>query len=207
VGATFVGITGASGAIYGVRLVRALVKSGEKVHVALTPAARRVLAHENVLEVDPERPDPERLFGEEGIELHPLDAVDAPPASGSYGLRAAIVAPCSMGTAARIAAGLSSNLIERAADVALKEGRPLVLVPRETPLSRLHLDTLSRLAWAGATILPASPGFYHRPRTVEDLVDHVVLKILDQIGVPNDLVRRWGSEPEGDPGPKGSARP
>ena len=195
--AVFVGITGASGAIYGVRLVRALVAAEWRVHLAASDAAFRVFEAECGVRLDPRRPVLGELLGPaaEGVLYHAIDAVEAPPSSGSYPLRGAVIAPCSLGTAARVAAGFSSNLIERVCDVALKEGRPLILVPRETPLHRIHLDNLSRLAWAGATILPAMPGFYHRPRTVEELVDHVVLKILDRLGVPNDLVRRWGEEP------------
>ena len=117
----------------------------------------------------------------------------APPASGSSPADAMIICPCSMGTLASIAAGLAQSLIERAADVALKEGRKLVLVPRETPFSAIHLDNMQRLQRAGAVILPANPGFYHRPQSVADLVDFVVARVLDQIGIDNDLVARWGA--------------
>ena len=117
----------------------------------------------------------------------------APPASGSSPADAMIICPCSMGTLASIAAGLAQSLIERAADVALKEGRKLVLVPRETPFSAIHLDNMLRLQRAGAIILPANPGFYHRPQSVADIVDFVVARILDQVGIDNDLVARWGS--------------
>jgi 4-hydroxy-3-polyprenylbenzoate decarboxylase len=116
----------------------------------------------------------------------------APVASGSNPADAMVICPCSMGTLAAVAAGLADNLIARAADVMLKEGRPLVLVPRETPLSQIHLENMLRLARAGAVLLPANPGFYHRPQRVEDLVDFVTARILDQLGVAHTLMARWG---------------
>jgi 4-hydroxy-3-polyprenylbenzoate decarboxylase len=127
--------------------------------------------------------------------------VESTPASGSAGLRGTIVCPCSMGTLARIAHGFSSNLIERSADVALKEGRTLVLVPRETPLGEVHLENMLKLKRMGATILPAMPGFYHGPTTIDDLVDFVVAKVLASIGVASPLVKRW-STPDTAPGGK-----
>ncbi|HET6201828.1 MAG TPA: flavin prenyltransferase UbiX [Planctomycetota bacterium] len=198
--AFFVGITGGSGAPYALSLVRALAAAGRRVHLSITESGLKVLSLECGLRLDPSAPDLASFRrGSEGEVLyHPIGAIEAPPSSGTHPVRGAVVVPCSMGTAARVAAGLSSNLVERVCDVALKEGRTLVLVPRETPLNRVHLDNLVRLAWAGATILPAMPGFYHRPRTVEDLVDHVVGKILDRLGVDHDLVRRWGEEPAGE---------
>ncbi len=197
--AFFVGVTGGSGAPYALSLVRALGAAGARVHLSISAAGLKVLALECGVRIDPAEPDlaPFRAGAGE-VLFHPIEAVEAPPSSGTHPVRGAVVVPCSMGTAARVASGLSSNLIERTCDVALKEGRPLILVPRETPLNRVHLDSLSRLAWAGATILPAMPGFYHRPKTVEDLVDHVVGKILDRLGVEHDLFRRWGAEPAGD---------
>src|SRR5690606_23191686 len=129
------------------------------------------------------------------------DAVEAPPSSGTSLTGGVILCPCSMGTVARVAAGLSSNLIERAADVALKEARPLVIVPRETPLSALHLLNLLKLARLGAAILPAMPGFYHRPETIDDLVRHVVGKVLDRLGVEHQGVRWAGlDEPPAEEG-------
>jgi 4-hydroxy-3-polyprenylbenzoate decarboxylase len=123
----------------------------------------------------------------------------APVASGSNPPEAMVICPCTMGTLAAVAAGLSDNLIERAADVALKEGRKLILVPRETPFSSLHLENMLRLSRAGAVILPANPGFYHEPKRVEDLVDFIVARILDHLGVKHDLMQRWGEEHSGDP--------
>ena len=131
------------------------------------------------------------LAAGEGLEAGP----EAPPSSGTALTGGVILCPCSMGTLARVAAGFSSNLVERAADVALKEGRPLVVVPRETPLSALHLLNLLKLARLGAAILPAMPGFYHRPQTIDDLVDHVVGKILDRLGVEH-AGRRWSGTDE-----------
>jgi 4-hydroxy-3-polyprenylbenzoate decarboxylase len=211
----FVGITGASGHAYAARLVRALAESGHEVDLSVTEAGAKVLRHE--LGVDAgargERLS-EALEGWLGaraarsIRAYPSDAIEAPPSSGTALVGGAILCPCSMGTLARVAAGFSSNLVERAADVALKEGRKLVLVPRETPLSPIHLENLLRLARLGAVVLPAMPGFYHRPQTVEDLVDHVVGKILDRLGVEHALGRRWEgiAEPGEEPGsaPRGS---
>ena len=205
----FVGLTGASGHAYAEALIRALVAAGHDVDLSITEAGAKVLAHE--LGVDAGARG-ERLAAAlpgwlgagpaRSVRAWPSDAVDAPPASGTSLGAAAILVPCSMGTLARVSAGFSSNLVERAADVALKEGRKLVLVPRETPLSAVHLENLLRLAQLGAVILPAMPGFYHRPRTVEDLVHHVVGKILDRLGVENAVGARWEGPPRPpeDPG-------
>lgn len=194
----FLGITGASGHAYAEGLLRALVAGGHEVDVSVTEAGAKVLRHE--LGVDAGARG-ERLaealprwLGAEAaraVRAFPSDAVEAPPSSGTSPSGGAVLCPCSMGTLARVAAGFSSNLVERAADVALKEGRALVLVPRETPLSALHLENLLRLAHLGAVILPAMPGFYHRPRRLEDLVDHVVGKVLDRLGVEHSIGARW----------------
>ncbi|MBL9078875.1 MAG: UbiX family flavin prenyltransferase [Planctomycetes bacterium] len=186
--------SGGSGIAYGLRLVEVLLAAGHEVHLCATEAAGRVLVHEAGAAIDLARPDLASLFAaplRTRLHVHARDAVEAAPASGSAGIRATIVAPCSMGTLARIAHGFSSNLVERAADVALKEGRPLVVVPRETPLSIVHLENMLALARLGAIVLPAMPGFYHRPQQVTDLVDFVVGKILDRLRVPHELVRRW----------------
>jgi flavin prenyltransferase len=193
-----VGFSGGSGIAYGLRLVEVLLRSGHEVHLCATGAALRVLVHEAGLPVDLHAPDLAALFAAElrpRLRVHALDAVEAAPASGSAGIRATILCPCSMGTLARVAHGFSSNLVERSADVALKEGRPLLVVPRETPLSELHLENMLRLARLGAIVLPAMPGFYHRPQTVQDLVDFVVGKILDRLQVPHTLMRRWDTPP------------
>lgn len=194
----FVGITGASGHLYAQTLVRALVACGAQVDLSVTDAGAKVMRHE--LGVDPgERGEHlharlEAWLGPDGarsVRAFRSDAVEAPPSSGTSLTGGVIVCPCSMGTLARVSAGFSSNLVERAADVALKEGRPLLLVPRETPLSILHLENMLRLARLGAILLPAMPGFYHRPKTRDDLVDHVVGKILDRLGVENRVGARW----------------
>ena len=194
--------SGGSGVAYGLRLVEVLLGMGHTVHLCATNAAVRVLVHEAGEELDPAAPDLASLFAAElraNLRVHDLAAVEAAPASGSAGISATIVVPCSMGTLARVAHGFSSNLVERAADVALKEGRPLVVVPRETPLGELHLENMLKLTRLGAVVLPAMPGFYHRPRTVADLVDFVVGKILDRLGVPHDLVQPWRTPPASSP--------
>lgn len=185
------GITGASGAPYAVRLLRALNDTATPTRLIVSSYGWRLLAEESGIEGE------EQLRAETGdwsrVELY--DSLDrgATPASGSAPSRGMVVCPCSMGSLASIAAGTSRNLVERAADVTLKERRPLVLVPRETPLSLIHLENMTRLTRAGATILPASPGFYSRPQGIEDLVDFVVARILDHLGVEHRIGRRWRS--------------
>ena len=183
------GITGASGAPYAVRLLRALNEARVPVRLIVSAYGLRLLHDESGIA------DLDALRAATGdwsrVELYDSSNRGATPASGSAPSRGMVVCPCSMGTLASIAAGTSRNLVERAADVALKERRPLVLVPRETPLSLIHLENMTRLTRAGAIILPASPGFYHRPRGIDDLVDFVVARILDQLGVENTLSARW----------------
>ena len=205
----FLGITGASGHAYAESLLRALVAAGHDVDVCVTEAGAKVMRHELGVDAGPRG---ERLQGAlqswlgtptaRSVRAFPPDAVDAPPSSGTALLGGAVLCPCSMGTLARVSAGFSSNLVERAADVALKEGRKLILVPRETPLSTLHLENLLRLSRLGAVVLPAMPGFYHRPERVGDLVDHVVGKILDRLGVEHSVGARWEGirPPAEDPG-------
>ncbi|MEN8151837.1 MAG: flavin prenyltransferase UbiX, partial [Planctomycetota bacterium] len=190
----FVGLTGASGVVYGLTLVRTLAAAGVDVAFSLSESGAKVLRLEAGLDTDADAPDLERLFPGHGgrVSFFHRDEVEAPVSSGSHRTDAAIVCPCSMGTMGAIASGLSDNLIERAADVMLKEGRPLILVPRETPLSLIHLRNMTRVAEAGAVVLPASPGFYHGPETIQDLVDMVVTKITDRLGLRLDLIRRWG---------------
>jgi 4-hydroxy-3-polyprenylbenzoate decarboxylase len=189
----FVGMTGASGAIYGISLVRTLVAASVEVAFTLTESAAKVLRYELEIDVDSASPDLSRLFPDHAgsVRFFPLDMVEAPVSSGSYATDAAVICPCSMGTLGSIAAGTSGNLLERAADVMLKEWRPLVLVPRETPLSLIHLRNMTSVAEAGAIVLPASPGFYHGPKSIDDLVRHVVTKITDRLGIRLDLIERW----------------
>lgn len=193
-----VAITGASGSVYGLRLISELLRSGERVSLILTSAGRQVLNHETGLEwsaeIKVQRQQVQEYFASIAVDCLAIDDFWAGAASGSAAADAMIVAPCSMGTLGRIAAGLSGNLLERAADVMLKERRRLLLVPRETPFNNIHLENLLRLSQAGAVILPAMPGFYHGPETIEDLVDFVVGKILDQLDVQHSLFTRWGED-------------
>ena len=192
-----VAITGASGSIYGVRLVQVLAEGGSQVLVILSRAGVHVMAHETGL--DPERGFLDHLarlgMGPEAltrIEIFHEDEIASAPASGSFIHDGMAVAPCSMKTLAAAAAGYADNLITRSCDVSLKEKRPLVLVPRESPFSLIHLENMTRLARAGAVILPPSPSFYTFPQTLEDLVDTVVARILDHLSAEHDLLARWG---------------
>lgn len=182
-----VGVTGASGIIYARRLVRVLLESAHEVHLVVSQAGRLVLAEE----ASPGDGDPWAARPGEILRIYPEKDWMAPFASGSFRFRGMVVVPASMGSIGAIASGTTINLIHRAADVALKEKRPLVLVPRETPFSVIHLENLLRLARAGAVILPPSPAFYQHPRTIEDQVDFVVSRILDALDIPNRLFRRW----------------
>jgi 4-hydroxy-3-polyprenylbenzoate decarboxylase len=192
-----VGITGASGSIYGLRLVEELLRSGKQVSLLVTNAGRQVLAFETGLQLA-EKPDEcltqlrQHFSVGEELNHYGLNDFFAPVASGSSAPDAVVICPCSMGTAGRIAAGLSDNLLERVADVALKEQKKLLLVPRETPFNQIHLENLLRLSKAGAQILPAMPAFYQKPQSVEELVDFVVGKTLDSLGVTHQLFTRWG---------------
>ena len=193
-----VAITGASGSVYGLRLISELLRSGERVSLILTSAGRQVMNHETGLEWSAEmktqRQQVQEYFASIAVDCLAIDDFWAGAASGSAAADAMIVAPCSMGTVGRIAAGLSGNLLERAADVMLKERRDLILVPRETPFNAIHLQNLLRLSQSGAVILPAMPGFYHGPQTIDDLVAFVVGKILDQLDVQHSLFTRWGED-------------
>jgi flavin prenyltransferase len=195
-----VALTGASGMPYGLRLVESLIRAKARVYLLYSQAAHVVAKQELGIVLPPRAADAERMFSERYAarrgQLRVFGRADwfAPVASGSNPPEAMVICPCTMGTLAAVAAGLSDNLIERAADVALKEGRKLILVPRETPFSSLHLENMLRLARAGAVILPANPGFYHKPKRVEDLVDFVVARVLDHLGVKHDLMQRWGEE-------------
>jgi 4-hydroxy-3-polyprenylbenzoate decarboxylase len=190
--------TGASGMPYGLRLLESLLAAGTNVGLIYSPAAQVVAKQECDLAFPVQPREATRWFSERfgaapgQLAVYGRDDWMAPMASGSAPADAMAVCPCTMGTLGAIANGLADNLIERAADVALKERRPLVLVPRETPLSAIHLDNMLKLARAGATILPPAPGFYGRPASVDDLVDFVVARVLDHLGVVHALGPRWG---------------
>ncbi len=186
-----VAVTGASGAIYGRAVVETLLLAGVPVDLVASAPAQRVARDE--IDSDWTRPELERWLGARaaGLTLHRHDDIGAAIASGSCPVRGMIVAPCSMGSAGRIAAGLSDALIERAADVQLKDRRPLVLVVRETPLSLLHLENLTRLSRAGATVLPAAPGFYARPQTIADLVRFIAERAVAAVGVETKRSVEW----------------
>ena len=190
-----VGITGASGTVYGVRLLEVLRDLGVETHLVMTRAARRVAELETGYAVD-------HIEGLAGVS-YANDEIDAPIASGSFRTAGMIVAPCSIKSLSAIANSYNDGLLVRAADVVLKERRKLVLVPRETPLSLVHLRNMALVTEAGATVLPAAPGFYHRPREIAQLVDFVVQRIVDHLGLDVALVPRWG---EGDRGAESGKR-
>lgn len=176
-------VTGASGVCYALSLAKALQK--QELFIVVTDSAKRVFEHEEPRALTELRKCGE-VFGE--------DEIDAPIASGSFKPDAMIVCPCSMKTLAAIACGFSHNLVARAADVMLKERKPLVLVLREMPLSAIHLENALKLARLGVVIMPASPGFYHKPKKIEELINHVAGKVLDAIGVEHEIFKRWGSK-------------
>ncbi|NEO83116.1 MAG: UbiX family flavin prenyltransferase [Spirulina sp. SIO3F2] len=197
------GVSGASGLIYAVQAVKYLLTAGHRVELVASRAAYRVWQAETGIKMPPEPQEQEQFWRDravvpQGGELrcHRADNVGASIASGSFRTLGMVVMPCSMSTVAKIAQGLSSDLLERAADVQLKEGRKLVLVPRETPFSLIHLRNLTALAEAGVRIVPAIPAWYHQPQTIEDLVDFVVARALDQLEIDCVPLRRWqGHEP------------
>ena len=204
-------ITGASGAIYAIRLLRILCRCDLEVHLTISPSGAAVIGQETGLSVDIAKPDLTKLAGyvpewsgesvdagqlqaaiEKTIHFHHYQDYMTPIASGSFRTRAMVVCPCSGSTLSGIARAAASNLIQRAAEVHLKEHRKLVLVPRETPLSVLQLENMHRLASAGAVILPAMPGWYHGVNSLDSLVDFVVSRILDQLEIDNSMIARWG---------------
>jgi len=190
-----VALTGASGSPYGLRLVEILLQAGRTVHLTISPAAVQVLEREVGCRVSLEAFHPGDLFGDAPsgrLEYHHFRDFGAGIASGSFLTGGMAVCPCSMGTAAAIAHGISENLIHRAADVHLKERRKLVLVPRETPLGLVQLRNLAACAEAGAVVLPAMPAFYTRPLQIGDMVDFIVGRVCDQLGVEHRLFERWG---------------
>jgi len=195
--ATVMAITGASGAPYAVRLLEALVQAEQRVQLIVSDHGLRLLRTEtDVGTVDALRAHIGTAAWDANVTLFDDNDRGAAPASGSARNRGMVICPCSMGTISAISQGTSRSLVERAADVALKERRTLVLVPRETPYSAIHLENMLRLTRAGAVVLPASPGFYHRPTSIDELVDFVVARVLDHLGVEHTIGRRWGDAPE-----------
>lgn len=191
-------MTGASGADYGLRLMQCLLQAGYPVYLLLSKAAQLVLATETELDVPGRPAEIEKFFNtlyqvEPGLlSVYDREQWTSPVASGSHKAQSMVVCPCTTGTMSSIACGSSDNLIERAADVMLKERRQLIMVVRETPLSSIHLENMLRLSQAGATMMPANPGFYHKPQTINDIVDFMVARILDHLGVEHQLLPRWG---------------
>ncbi len=193
-----VALTGASGIQYGLRLIECLLQAGRQVYVMASQAAQVVVNMETDLQL-PGRPDEMQTFLIEHFAARPgqlqvfgRQQWTAPVASGSNPPEAVVICPCTTGTLASVANGICDDLIDRAADVALKERRKLILVVRETPFSTIHLENMLRLAQAGAVIMPANPGFYFRPTSVDEIVDFMVARVLDHLGVPHQLTARWG---------------
>jgi 4-hydroxy-3-polyprenylbenzoate decarboxylase len=193
-----VGVTGASGLIYAVRALKFLLEADYAIELVASKSASMVWQAENNIRMPPEPDQQEQFWRQqagvsEGGKLvcHRWGDIGAGVASGSFRTLGMIIIPCSMSTVAKIAAGLSSDLLERSADVQLKEGRQLVIVPRETPFSLIHLRNLTTLAEAGARIVPAIPAWYHNPQTIEDLVDFVVARALDQLDIDCIPINRW----------------
>lgn len=187
------GITGASGAVYAERMLQALSRHRIPTHVVISKTGAHVMGRELGRDVSADAPDVAALGADpEVVKAYGISDFEAPMASGTFRSAGLIVIPCSVGTLGAIASGLADNLIRRAAHVMLKEKRPLVLVLRETPLNLIHLENCAALARAGATILPAAPAFYHGVRSVDDLIDFVLAKALDQLGLDLGLISRWG---------------
>jgi len=190
-------ITGASGAVYARRLLEVLLQDDREVHLAVSPSGRQVIQQELQVDIDLDDFEPGVLTresaGEGSLHYHRYHDFMAPIASGSHVTGGMVICPCSGTTLSAIANGASNNLIQRAAEVHLKERRKLILVPRETPLSLPHIENMKRCHEAGAVILPAMPGWYHGVESVSDLIDFIVARILDQLGIEHELIRRWGS--------------
>ena len=195
-----VALTGASGMVYGLRLIEQLIDAGQPLYLLVSAAAQVVLSMENGLAVPGQPREMQAFFNTHfkaapgQLQVFGRDQWNAPIASGSGANRAMVVCPCTSGTLAAIANGNSDNLLERAADVMLKEQRKLILVHRETPVSAIHLEHMLKLSRLGVTIMPANPGFYHQPQSVQDLVDFVVARILDHLEIEHELAKRWGMD-------------
>jgi 4-hydroxy-3-polyprenylbenzoate decarboxylase len=193
-----IGITGASGAIYGVRLCKYLLSQGHSLHLIISEAGWRVLHDELDWNVSRRKETLQEQFGSlpGHMEYHPVNNIGASVASGSFRTQGMVIVPCSMGTLSGIAHGSSDNLLERTADVMLKEGRKLILVPRETPLHAIHLQNMLTLANMGVTMIPAMPAFYHRPASLGEMIDFLVGKVLDIMNIEHSLYKRWGESHE-----------
>jgi len=193
-------MTGASGADYGLRLLEVLLTQRVRVHLMISNPGRMVIAEETDLRLPSKPQEICTIFNSRfnarlgDLQVYGREDWFAPMASGSNPPDAMVICPCTTGTLAEIAAGTSRGLIERAADVSLKEKRRLILVVRETPFSAIHLQNMLRLAEAGATIMPANPGFYHRPETAEEIIDYMVARVLDHLGIEHNLIARWGAD-------------
>ncbi len=191
-----VAICGASGSIYGIRLLKALLSKPVNIYLIISNAGMEILKYENSYSGK----DLTSFLKDKGVVIHKDAALNiyeqddffAPPASGSFRHDGMVIAPCSMKTLAAIVSGMADNLIHRAADVSLKEKRPLILLPRETPLSVIHIKNMHKAAMSGATIMPPSPSFYLNPKNISDLVDSVIARVLDHLQIENDLFREWG---------------
>lgn len=196
-GKYIIGITGASGAIYGMRLIEECLKAGHEIFLTITKSGRIVIKEELNLDLDLNVEMIEaRLLdyfkvSKDVFTYYDIDHISSAIASGSFRTDGMIVAPCSMSTVSAIAQGSSNNLLERAADVILKEGKPMILIPRETPLSAIHLENLLKLARLGVKIIPPMPSFYTHPKTVDDIVNNTVGRILDQLNIEHNLCKRW----------------
>lgn len=185
-----VGITGASGSIYSVRLLEELLKSKIEVHLILTSTAAKVLKYETGYDILDLKKHLKTLG--DTLVIHDINDLFACVASGSFKADAMVILPCSMSTLAEMSTGITKNLLTRASDVCLKERRKLIIVPRETPLNNIHLKNMLNLSEAGAIILPASPGFYHKPESIDDMVNFIVGKIFDMLEIENKLFTKWG---------------
>lgn len=181
-----VGVSGGSGAIYGVALLKVLKELGVETHLVVSTLGEHVVEHECGIKLD----ELKKL----ATHYHDNKNLAAPIASGSFKTDAMVIVPCSMKTVSSVAYGLSDNLLTRAADVIIKENRKLVVVPRETPLSTIHLENMLKLSKLGVTVLPPSPGFYSQPESIGDIVALIVGRILDQLGIEHNLLKRWGED-------------
>ncbi len=182
-----VGITGASGSIYGIRLIEELLKAGNEVHIIITDSGKKVMKYETDSLLNRFKDS------SSNIKVYDVENLFAPTASGSFKTDGMIIMPCSMSTLGEISNGVSKNLLGRSSDVCLKEKRKLIIVPRETPFNTIHLKNMINLSEAGAIILPAMPGFYHIPKSLEDIINFVVGKVLDALDIENNLFQKWGN--------------